>query len=88
MAQAWHCSKCGGTNTQVSATARWDVDKQEWVLEDVDDSPYGDYCDDCAEYQFGEFRDVTDLKTAALVAINQNTTSSEDQHDNSNALAS
>lgn len=83
MAQNWHCTKCGGTNTTVSATARWDVATQEWVLDDIDDTSDNDLCLDCEDWVAGEFRDVVDLKTAAIVAINNQAKSSEDQHDNS-----
>jgi hypothetical protein len=81
MAKAWHCSNCGSKNVTVSGTARWDEVKQDWVLDDIDDSIDNDLCYDCDDYHPGEFRDLTDLKAAAQAAITANdTTYSEDQH--------
>jgi hypothetical protein len=77
----WVCRDCGSENVSVGAYAYWDKYKQRWYFE-LSESDDWDLCADC----FGEtivMKPLTDLKTAALVAINQNTTSSEDQHDNS-----
>lgn len=84
MAKGWHCSVCGSKDVIVSATARWDEAQQEWVLNDIDDSSDNDYCFDCHDWHLVEQRDLTDLKAAAQAAIIANeTTFSEDQHDNS-----
>ncbi len=38
------CAHCGGDNVERDAWASWDIDKQEWVLENVFDYAY---CQDC-----------------------------------------
>ena len=79
MADGWHCSNCGSKNVTVSATAYWDEVTQNWALEEVDDSSNNDFCNDCSDFHPGEFRDLTDLKSAAQAAItaNDNTYSEE-----------
>lgn len=77
------CPHCGGTSLGVAATAWWDEEKQDWAF--VLDDGADDYCSDCDHSVCVEFIPITDLKTAALVAINNQAKSSEDQHDNTNA---
>jgi hypothetical protein len=38
------CKTCGSDNVVIDAWASWDVDSQEWVLENVFDQ---DFCNDC-----------------------------------------
>lgn len=79
----WVCKSCGSENVCVGAYAYWNNQKQDWDFE-LSDSDDWDFCHDC----FGENiveKPITDLKTAALVAINNQAKSSEDQHDNTNA---
>lgn len=81
MPKAWHCSVCGSKNVIISATARWDEAKQEWVVVAIDDSSDNDYCFSCDDWHHVEERDLTDLKAAAQAAIIANdTTSSEGKH--------
>ena len=75
------CPYCGGTNLDLQAFAWWDEEKQDWAF-DLDDGAE-DYCPDCNRSGCGQFTPITDLKTAALGAINNQAKSSEDQHDNS-----
>lgn len=77
------CPDCGGTDVDRDATAWWDEQKQDWRF--VVGSGADDYCPDCGRYTNGHFVPTTDLKSAALVAINNQAKSSEDQHDNTNA---
>jgi hypothetical protein len=39
------CSGCGSTNVQWDATASWDEDKQEFVLDDVCDNTWCTNCE-------------------------------------------
>lgn len=39
------CAHCGSERVHADAYAGWDVDQQEWVLEQTFDK--GHYCDDC-----------------------------------------
>lgn len=39
------CSECGSTDVSKDATARWDEDRQEWVLSAVHDKP--NFCEPC-----------------------------------------
>lgn len=63
------CPHCGGTDIAVSATAWWDEEKQDWDYS-VDDGA-DDYCNECSNYVAGTWVPITDLKSAALVAINK-----------------
>jgi hypothetical protein len=38
------CSYCGGTNVLLDAWAEWDVDKQEWTLQNIF---HNAFCEDC-----------------------------------------
>lgn len=38
------CAHCGGVNVVRDAWASWDIDKQDWVLENIFDYTY---CTDC-----------------------------------------
>lgn len=38
------CSSCGGENVLADAWARWNVDKQEWELDNTFDDKF---CEDC-----------------------------------------
>ena len=38
------CSTCGGENVMRDAWAEWDVERQEWVLQNVFDAAH---CEDC-----------------------------------------
>lgn len=64
------CPHCGSVNLDAQATAWWDEASQEWrfVLCDGAD----DFCYDCDTHVVGEFVPITDLKSAARVAIKQN----------------
>lgn len=64
------CPHCGGTSLGVAATAWWDEEEQDWAFS-VDDEA-DDYCADCNGYVCGEFIPISDVKTAALVAIKEN----------------
>lgn len=63
------CPHCGGTDIHVSATAMWDEEKQDWEFS-VNDDPE-DYCNECSVYAPARFIDITDLRTAAVIAINK-----------------
>jgi hypothetical protein len=38
------CGTCGSERVTIDAWASWDVDKQDWVLDDIFDN---EYCHDC-----------------------------------------
>ena len=38
------CGTCGSERVTIDAWAAWDVDKQDWVLDDIFDN---EYCRDC-----------------------------------------
>lgn len=38
------CGECGSERVVIDAWAVWDVDKQDWVLDDILDN---EYCRDC-----------------------------------------
>lgn len=38
------CGTCGSERVTIDAWAAWDVDKQEWVLDDFFDA---EYCHEC-----------------------------------------
>lgn len=48
------CPDCGSTNVKCDAWAWWNVDTQEWVL---DDTYSNGWCDDC-EGEFKTFDEV------------------------------
>lgn len=77
----WVCESCGSENVYVGAYAYWDKQRQEWDFELSESSDWV-LCSDCFDEVIVE-KPITDLKTAALVAINNQAKSSEDQHDNS-----
>lgn len=40
------CGTCGSEDVSCDATARWDMDMQEWQISAIHD---GDYCDTCEQ---------------------------------------
>jgi hypothetical protein len=66
------CSHCGGTDIAVLATAWWDEEKQDWEFS-VDEGA-DDYCNECSNYVAGRFIPITDLRTAAIIAIKEGET--------------
>ena len=62
------CEKCGGNNIEVDATARWDVGRQDWVVEQALNN---DYCYDCGEEVDADFKPVDDLKGIMEVVLAQ-----------------
>ena len=68
------CGSCGSMNIVADAHAIWNVDTQEWEVNNVFDK--GHYCDDCegecriAEREFfpSEREFVTDLDLAEIVS--------------------
>ena len=69
MNEEFYCTSCGGTDLIAGAYSNWDVAEQRFVLHSVDDE--NDYCNDCSKRVFGEFREVTNVKTLALLAIHK-----------------
>ena len=67
MSKEFYCPDCGGTNLTVDAQCNWDVVEQEFVLDSFLDGY--DFCNDCAEQVNGDWREVTDVKTLAKLAI-------------------
>jgi hypothetical protein len=68
MPEEFYCTECGGTNIQVDAECKWDEVRQDWGHFEVKDGGI-DYCLDCSDECRGEWRDSTDLKTLARIAI-------------------
>lgn len=77
----WVCKSCGSEDVCVGAYAMWDKVRQNWDFE-LSDHTDDDMCLSCGGGEVTE-KAITDLKYAALVAINNQAKSSEDQHDNS-----
>jgi len=63
------CPKCGGTEVVAEAFATWNEVKQDWDFELYESEE--DFCADCHDLVCAEFVPITDLKSAARVAINQ-----------------
>ncbi len=38
------CTNCGSDQVSVDATARWNIETQDWEITDIMD---GEFCDDC-----------------------------------------
>ena len=68
MPKEFYCTDCGGTNLTADAYCNWDVVKQTFVLHSASRDSY-DYCNDCGEEVGADFREVTDVKTLAKLAI-------------------
>ena len=68
MPEGFYCTTCGGTNIQVEAEAEWDAVRQEWHLCDITIGGSW-FCYDCDGQCDADFRDITDLKTLARIAI-------------------
>jgi len=45
------CDECGSDRVMCHATALWDVEKQKWVLERLNDD-FDDYCYACEDNRF------------------------------------
>ena len=60
------CDECGSDSVVASACAVWNVEKQDWVLDDVED--HDDYCMDCEDQRSLTTRKVH-LKDIAKVVI-------------------
>ena len=45
------CDECGSDRVMCHATALWDVEKQKWVLEQLNDD-LDDYCYACEDNRF------------------------------------
>lgn len=48
------CSACGGENVLVDAWARWNVDKQEWELDNTFDDKFCEDCEGSCSYDWVE----------------------------------
>lgn len=40
------CKECGSTDITIDATARWDIQEQKWMLNEIFDDTRG-YCGQC-----------------------------------------
>jgi hypothetical protein len=68
MPEGFYCTTCDGTNIQVEAEAEWDAVRQEWQIFDITlDGSW--FCSDCDGQCDADFREITDLKTLARIAI-------------------
>lgn len=65
MPKEFYCPDCGGTDLTVDGYCNWDVVEQEFVLNSVRDSY--DFCNDCDDQVYGDWREVTDVKTLAKI---------------------
>ena len=75
MPEQIYCTECGSTDIVYDADCKWDVVKQDFV----DFDPVGrssQFCRICADEVFCEWREVTDVKTLAKIAIHKG-----DNHD-------
>ena len=68
MPEEFYCTECGGTNIISDAECRWDVVTQRFGSFEVSDGGI-DFCLDCSDECGGEWRDITDLKPLAKIAI-------------------
>ena len=68
MPKEFYCPTCGGTNITSDARCKWDVVEQKFVLDYASRDEY-DYCNDCNDQVDADFREVTDVKTLAMLAI-------------------
>ena len=62
----FYCMRCGGTNVDSEAFARWNRVKQEWEVEDLRDY---EHCGDCEDECSTDDRPITDVKLLAQIAI-------------------
>jgi hypothetical protein len=60
------CDECESDRVVAAASAVWNVEKQDWVLDDVED--HSDYCMDCEDQRSLITRKVH-LKDIAKVVI-------------------
>lgn len=78
MPEGFYCTTCGGTNIQVEAECKWDEVRQDWGHFEVKDGGY-DHCYDCDGECDADFREITDLKTLARIAIHTEEQKNEKQ---------
>ena len=77
MPEEYYCERCDGTDitTSTHADCRWDVVKQDFVEFSLYDEGT-DYCNTCKGESDCYWREVTDVKTLAKIAIHKG-----DNHD-------
>jgi len=60
------CDICAGSNVWAEANAKWDSEKNEWVLKNVFLDEFPTYCDDCC----GQI-DILDADEMLVNVINE-----------------
>jgi hypothetical protein len=60
------CTECGGSDITVDATVSWNVDKQEWDVDDVRDY---NWCGDCDCEVGTDWKPTNNVRAAAINAI-------------------
>jgi len=73
MPKELYCPDCGGTDLTVDGYCNWDVVEQKFVLYGPSRDEY-DFCEDCSVHVHSEWREVTDVKTLARLAIHKEST--------------
>lgn len=64
------CEDCGNDNILFPSYDEWDVEQQEFVPSHTSLDTGHPWCNDCMFEADVEERPITDLKTAAIAAIN------------------
>ena len=72
MPEEVYCTRCDGNDISTStfADCRWDTIKQDFVVYSLCDGGT-DYCNTCHREADSEWREITDLKTLAKIAIHK-----------------
>lgn len=69
--EEFYCTYCGGTDITAEAYCYWDNVQQKFARYHKTEEGY-DHCATCEDQAQSAFRPITDVKTLAQIAINQN----------------